>query len=43
MVDEETYPNAYIDYGDLRVEFTNAKLLNGNVSCKAIIKKRVNE
>ena len=43
MVDEETYPNAYIDYGDLRVEFTDAKLLNGNVSCKAIIKKNLTE
>ena len=38
MLDAETYPLAYINYGNLKIEFKNAKLnkkfLSANVKIK---------
>ena len=38
MLDDESYPNSYIEYGDFIIEFNNAKLYDDELSCKAIIK-----
>ena len=38
MLDDLSYPNSYIKYGNFIIEFNNAKLLNGEIICKAQIK-----
>jgi methionyl-tRNA formyltransferase len=37
MLDAEGYPPAYLDFGDFRVQFTDAQKGNGSVSAKAEI------
>jgi methionyl-tRNA formyltransferase len=39
MLDAETYPHAYIQYGDFRIEFTEANLVNKQLSCSVSIRK----
>jgi methionyl-tRNA formyltransferase len=39
MLDAESYPHAFIEYGDFRIEFTNANIRKGNLNCEVSIKK----
>lgn len=39
MVDHESYPNAYIDIGNYRIEFSRAKITNNNIITDAKITK----
>ena len=38
MLDAETYPAAYIEYGNYLLEFCNAKLETGEINCEVKIK-----
>jgi len=40
MLDAPTYPLAFIDYGDFRLEFSHAELTGGELNAKVIIRKR---
>jgi methionyl-tRNA formyltransferase len=42
MLDALSYPHAYIEYGDFRLEFTDANMEDGNLVCKVLIKKDKN-
>ena len=37
MLDSEEYPNSFIEYGNLKIEFYEAKLKDGEIICKAKI------
>lgn len=37
MLDDPSYPNAYIEYGDKCIEFRNAKIIDNKIFCEAII------
>ena len=39
MLDAPTYPKAYINYGDLKFEFSHSNLKNDFIEAKVIIKK----
>ena len=39
MLDAPTYPLAYIDHGDFRLEFSDAKLKDDIIDARVIIKK----
>lgn len=39
MLDAPTYPNAFIKYGDYRIEFTEAELLDDELCAKVVILK----
>ena len=39
MVDEDSYPNAYIKFGDLKIEFQNVVFIDGEIKCDAIFKE----
>lgn len=43
MLDAQSYPHAYIEYGGFRLEFTNAKQLVGELECSVKITKSKNE
>ena len=38
MLDDPTYPNAYINYGDYIIEFSKAEFADGKINCEAQIK-----
>ncbi len=38
MLDDESYPNSYIEFGDLIIEFKNARFKDENLICESIIK-----
>ena len=38
MLDDSTYPNAYINYGDYIIEFSKAEFADGKINCEAQIK-----
>ena len=38
MLDDSTYPNPFIVYGDYIIEFNMAELANGEITCRAQIK-----
>ena len=44
MLDAQSYPSAFINYGNLRIEFTKAKInkknLDANVNIKLTSKKK---
>jgi len=40
MLDAPTYPLAFIDYGDFRLEFSRAELSDDELNAKVIIRKR---
>ena len=40
MLDGETYPNAFYDIGDFRLEFSRSKLNNDNILSDVIIRKK---
>ena len=37
MLDDESYPNAFINYGNFKIDFYDAKFINGEIICKAKI------
>ena len=37
MLDDESYPSAYLQYGNIKIEFNEAKLKSGKIICKADI------
>ena len=37
MLDDESYPSAYLQYGNVKIEFNEAKLKSGKIICKADI------
>ena len=39
MLDAETYPRAYMNHGDFRIEFRNASLRDDAVECEVTIKQ----
>jgi methionyl-tRNA formyltransferase len=39
MLDAQSYPHAFIDYGDFRLEFTNAKFRDDEIDCQVRIRK----
>ena len=39
MVDHADYPNAFITYGDIKIEFSDARLLGGSIAVKCVMKK----
>ena len=43
MVDEESYPNAFLQYGNLLVEFKNVSFSKDKVQCTAIITEDKNK
>ena len=38
MLDDSTYPNAFIEYGDYVIEFNKAEFTDGQINCVAQIK-----
>lgn len=40
MLDAEGYPKAFIEYGDLRIEFSRPALRRGHIQADVVIKKR---
>ncbi|MDB4303583.1 hypothetical protein N9934_02165 [Desulfosarcina sp.] len=40
MLDAETYPKAYIDYGEFRIEFSKARKIKNGLQTEVIIRKR---
>ena len=40
MLDADTYPKAYIDHGEFRIEFTKARQINKCLQTEVIIRKR---
>jgi len=40
MLDAETYPKAYLDYGEFRIQFTDARQVNEGLQANVIIRKR---
>jgi hypothetical protein len=43
MLDAETYPTAFIDSGDYRLEFENAKLDDGVLRAQVAVRIRTDE
>ncbi|WP_417500391.1 hypothetical protein [Methylophaga sp.] len=43
MLDAETYPTAFINYGDFKLEFTTAELQDSKVEAKVTIHKRISK
>ena len=41
MLDDSSYPNPFINYGNFIIEFNNAKIVKGEIICKSkiILKK----
>ena len=39
MLDADSYPNAYINYGDYRLLFSNAKIQNGRLLANVVIEE----
>ena len=39
MVDHDEYPNAYITYDNMKIEFSDAKMVNNNLEVACVIKK----
>jgi methionyl-tRNA formyltransferase len=39
MLDAESYPHAFIEYGDFRLEFTDSKIVGNELECRVNIKK----
>ena len=39
MLDHDSYPNSFINYGNLKIEFNQAELNEDEIICKAYIKK----
>ncbi len=37
MLDEDSYPNAFINYKNFRIEFQNAEIIKGQIVCKSKI------
>ena len=37
MLDDSSYPNSYIEYGDKLIEFRNAKIIDKKIICETII------
>ena len=37
MLDDNSYPNPFLNYGNLKIQFYEAKLMNGEIYCKAKI------
>jgi methionyl-tRNA formyltransferase len=42
MLDADGYPSAFINHGDIKIKFKNAKLINGNLVADAEFIKREN-
>ena len=40
MLDAETYPSAFLDYGEYRLEFSHAELDDGDVGARVMIRQR---
>lgn len=40
MLDGEGYPAAFIEYGDLRIEFTKAQMVDGKLNAEVSIRRR---
>jgi methionyl-tRNA formyltransferase len=40
MLDADTYPPAFVDSGDWRIEFRQAKLINNSVEARVFIRRR---
>jgi methionyl-tRNA formyltransferase len=40
MLDAPTYPQAFVEYGEFRIEFSNAQLLDDEVVSRVVIRKR---
>ncbi len=40
MLDAETYPKAYLDYGEFRIELSKARKINNGLQTEVIIRKR---
>lgn len=40
MLDAETYPHAFAEWGDFVIEFTNAELSGDTLNAKISIRKR---
>ncbi len=40
MLDAEGYPNAFVEYGDWKLTFTDAKLENGEISAKVLFGRK---
>ena len=38
MLDDSTYPNAFVEYGDYIIEFNKAEFTDGQINCVAQIK-----
>ncbi len=43
MLDAETYPPAFLDHGDFRIEFSHAALEGDAVSARAVLRRRGQE
>lgn len=43
MLDAKTYPPAFIEYGDFKLELSNASINKENLECRINIKKKTNE
>jgi methionyl-tRNA formyltransferase len=43
MLDAPTYPLAFVDYGDFRLEFSHAKLMSDELQAQVTIRKRLTE
>lgn len=43
MLDAEGYPNAFIQYGDYKLEFRNAKHENGAIEATVVIRRNTDE
>jgi len=39
MLDAESYPHAFIEYGDFRLEFTDSNIVGNELECRVHIKK----
>ena len=42
MLDDPSYPNSYIEYGDKLIEFRNAKIIDKKIICETIINLKIN-
>jgi methionyl-tRNA formyltransferase len=43
MLDGEGYPNAHLDYGNLRITFSRSSLRDGHILCDAVITQRIED
>ena len=37
MLDDSSYPNPFINYGNFIIEFNNAKIVKDEIICKSMI------